>query len=427
MVGSRRTIVFMPESAYGPTNNCIGIGHVLVQRGHRVVFAAESSWRGQLEALGFEERLVDLAAPPDTPQDAGQFWKDFIAETAPEFRKPTREQLAAVIKPIWQELIAGARYCEPQLREILGEVEPDVVVEDNVVAFPALLTHGAPFVRIVSCNPLEIRDPLLPPPYSGLPTDDPAEWKAFADEFDLIHRELWADFNAWVTEQGAPPLEPLEFIHPSEDLNLYVYPQAADYQRSRWLGRTWQRLDSSVRATDAPFELPDRLRDGGGALVYLSLGSLGSADVELMRRLVEALADTPHRYIVSKGPLHTEYELADNMWGEEVVPQASILPMVDLVITHGGNNTTTEALHFGKAMVVLPLFWDQYDNAQRISETGYGTRLPTYEVTAGRLREAIDTLLADEALRWRMARNGERIRAMGGTEVAATLIEQVAG
>jgi hypothetical protein len=115
MVGSRRTIVFMPESAYGPTNNCIGIGHVLVQRGHRVVFAAESSWRGQLEALGFEERLVDLAAPPDTPQDAGQFWKDFIAETAPEFRKPTREQLAAVIKPIWQELIAGSRHVDDRL------------------------------------------------------------------------------------------------------------------------------------------------------------------------------------------------------------------------------------------------------------------------------------------------------------------------
>ena len=37
------TIVFMPESAYGPTNNCIGIGKILEQRGHRVVFAAEAA------------------------------------------------------------------------------------------------------------------------------------------------------------------------------------------------------------------------------------------------------------------------------------------------------------------------------------------------------------------------------------------------
>ncbi len=55
------------------------------------------------------------------------------------------------------------------------------------------------------------------------------------------------------------------------------------------------------------------------------------------------LGRTPHRYIVSKGPLHDEIELADNMWGAEFVPQTRIMPLVDLVITHGGNNTTTEA------------------------------------------------------------------------------------
>src|SRR5674476_900688 len=33
-----KTIVFFPEGAYGPTNNCVGIGDVLRRRGHRVVF-----------------------------------------------------------------------------------------------------------------------------------------------------------------------------------------------------------------------------------------------------------------------------------------------------------------------------------------------------------------------------------------------------
>ena len=59
------TVLFLPESAYGPTGNCIGIGDVLLQRGHRVVFAAEASWKGKLEPLGFVEDLVDLAPPPD--------------------------------------------------------------------------------------------------------------------------------------------------------------------------------------------------------------------------------------------------------------------------------------------------------------------------------------------------------------------------
>ena len=30
------TVVFFPEGAFGPTNNCVGIGDVLRTRGHRV-------------------------------------------------------------------------------------------------------------------------------------------------------------------------------------------------------------------------------------------------------------------------------------------------------------------------------------------------------------------------------------------------------
>src|SRR5262249_27837556 len=156
--------------------------------------------------------------------------------------------------------------------------------------------------------------------------------------------------------------EDLQFIHQSEALNLYHYPEAVDYTTQRPLAPTWHRLESSVRTTDEAFEVPEQLRDGEGSLIYLSLGSLGSADVDLMRRLVDVLSRTPHRYIVSKGPQHDLYDLADNMWGAQQVPQTNVIPLVDLVITHAGNNTTTESFHFGKPMIALPLFWDQYDN-----------------------------------------------------------------
>lgn len=429
---NRLTILFWPESAYGPTNQCIGIGKVLLDRGHRVVFAAESSWKGRLAPLGFEEELVDLAAPASdagsSEEDAGAFWKEFIRETAPEFRKPTIEQLTTFIQPTFQALIDGAVYCEPRLREIIEKVRPDAIVEDNVVCFPATVTAHAPFVRIVSCNPLEMKGPGVAPAFSGYPQADPSGWEAFRAEFDRTHRAMWESFNDFVVSNGAPALPDLEFIHSSDKANLYVYPQEADYVAQRPLDATWTRMDSSVRTTDEPYEIPASVanRPQGSALIYLSLGSLGSADVGLMKRLIEVLGRTPHRYIVSMGPQHGEYELADNMVGAEFVPQTRIIPEVDLVITHGGNNTTTESLHFGKPMIVLPLFWDQYDNAQRVDELGFGKRLATYAFTDQEMIDALTSLLGDEELRARMAAMGKEIQARNGLLVGADVIERVA-
>jgi MGT family glycosyltransferase len=426
------TIMFWPESAYGPTNQCIGLAAILRDRGHTIVFAAESSWAGKLEPFGFVEELVDLAEPASGAddggvEDAGKFWTDFIAETAPEFRKPTIEQLATFVQPTYQALIDGAKYCEPRLREIIAKHRPDVIVEDNVVLFPALVTSGAPFVRIVSCSPLEVPGPGVPPPFSGLPSADSTQWDGYRSEFDRTHRALWAEFDAWVQAQGADALPELEFMPRANAANLYVYPAEADYVDARPLDDSWTRMDSSVRGTDEEYALPAEVADrpDGVGLVYLSLGSLGGADVELMQRLVDVLGTTRHRFIVSKGPQADRITLADNMVGAQMLPQTKVIPQVDLVISHGGNNTVTESLHFGKPLIVLPLFWDQYENAQRIDELGFGVRLATYAFADAELTDAVDRLLADTELRARLADIGSAIRARDGLRVGADVIERV--
>jgi UDP:flavonoid glycosyltransferase YjiC (YdhE family) len=268
-----------------------------------------------------------------------------------------------------------------------------------------------------------VKDPALPPTFSGLALEDRSEWEEFRVEYARQVGELQAGFSEFCVERGAPPLPGLEMIHESPWLNLMVYPAELDYPRSRPLGATWHNLETSVRSTDDPWTPPER---DGRAHVYVSLGSLGSADVPLMKRLVQTLAETPHRYIVSTGPQHAEYELAANMTGAEFLPQTSILPHVDAVITHGGNNTVTECMWFGKPMIVLPIFWDQHDNAQRVGETGFGLRLATYSHDPEQLALALDEVLGAEALRARCADAGERLRRRPGTIRAAELIERVA-
>lgn len=366
-----------------------------------------------------------MAPPEDDADPAADPWAEFIRVTAPEFAKPTIEQIETVTKPIWQALVAGERSSHDRLMEIWDDVRPDVVCTDNVTGYAAVELAGAPWARFVSANPLEMRDPELPPVLSGLPVGDRRQWQAFRDEYHRQHLDLLAEHNDFRASVGVAACPPDEFNTDSPWLNMYLFPEAADYPRSTPLGPTWHRLDSTVRTSDAPFDVNEHL-PGEGKVVYLSLGSLGCMDVTLMQRLIDALASTEHRTIVSMGPLGDQMTLGPNMYGERFLPQPSVLPQCDLLITHGGNNTVCEGFHFGLPMIGLPLFWDQYDNAQRLAETGFGERLPTYGWARDELVSAVNRLLADDALRARMRGIAESIRAKPGHVKAAGLIEALA-
>jgi len=424
-MAKQRTIVFFPEAAYGPTLNCVGIGKELKKRGARVVFLVAESFREDLERRGFEVAPIRLEPEPDVEVEPDQFWKDFIRETAPHLGDTTLRQIETVTRPIWEGEVAGSMYAQGQITQVLGRVEPDAIVQDNVIAFPALHTSGAPFVRITSCNPAEIRDPNVPPTYSGLPSADRSQWDTFMEEYRRVIGPVHRDFNAFVQEQGCPTLGDLEFMYRSEHLNLYLYPGAADYERANPLPLTFHWLESCVRTEGTPFRVPAQLGDEG-ALIYVSMGSLGSLDGDLMDRLINSLKKTGHRFIVSLGPQAGRLELPAKFYGQEFLPQPSVLPHVDMVITHGGNNTVTESFYFGKPMVLMPLFWDQHDNAQRIHERGYGIRLSPYTFTDGELHGAIDELLTNQQRRREMADISRHLQAHPGTEKAAELIYQVA-
>ena len=155
-------------------------------------------------------------------------------------------------------------------------------------------------------------------------------------------------------------------------------PTTSTPARSTTAGPGWTPACARpTRSTSCPPRSPTGPKTARSSTCRL-VHSAG-ADVELMQRLVDVLGTTRHRFIVSKGPQADRITLADNMVGAQMLPQTKVIPQVDLVISHGGNNTVTETLHFGKPLIVLPLFWDQYENAQRIDELGFG-------VAAGHLR-----------------------------------------
>jgi len=263
--------------------------------------------------------------------------------------------------------------------------------------------------------------------FLGLPAvGHESEWQHFRDKTNEAVHQIWDQFNQYVISKGLQPFTPCKFINDSPYLNIYGFPLELDYLDLKPLPPKWFRFDN-LKRTDktSDFELPETLKNKPGKLIFFSMGSMGSADVKLMKRLVSILSKSPNKFIVSKGQLHEQYELSDNMWGQKTVSQLAVLSVVDLVITHGGNNTVTETFYFGKPMIVLPLFGDQYDNAQRIHEKGYGVRLDPYSCHEQELLQAIQIVLNDKLLEDRLKKMSQRIQTENSISKLPDLVQDL--
>ena len=61
------------------------------------------------------------------------------------------------------------------------------------------------------------------------------------------------------------------------------------------------------------YTVPNFKKNNDGKLIYLSFGSLGSGDIDLMKRLIETLGDSKYRVLVNVGDYKSEYEsIPDN-------------------------------------------------------------------------------------------------------------------
>ncbi|MCE7000967.1 glycosyltransferase [Saccharothrix sp. S26] len=150
-----------------------------------------------------------------------------------------------------------------------------------------------------------------------------------------------------------------------------------------------------------PGELPQWVLDHREPLVYLTLGTMfGEAGV--LRTAIEGLAAVDAKVLVAAGPTvdaDALGELPDNVVVRPWVPQADLLPHVDLVVHHGGSGTTLGTFGAGVPQLVLPQGADQFSNAEAVTAAGLGEQLLGADVTAEAITARARHLLADEAVR----------------------------
>jgi MGT family glycosyltransferase len=421
-----KRVVLYPEAAFGPALNCVGVAQRLRDMGHEPIFVCDKGFKGVFEGYGFEEKLVDMSGGmPD--EEAARFWSDFIAQHLPHFRLSPIEQIPTYVVPVWEMIVDTAINSHEMLLSHLQSLKPDVVCVDNVILFPAIKMIGKPWIRIISCSENEVPDPDIPPHLSGCGENDKACFHAFEAEFLKRVKPAHDRFNAFLAKVGHPAYELGEFFETSPYMNLLLYPKHLRFRRRKSLDpKRFQYLDGCVR-DEGRYEVPEFAANEGKPLIYVSFGSLGAADVELYKRMLALFGKLPYRFLMNVGDYIDQYdEVPGNVHLEKWYPQPAVIPLVDLFIHHGGNNSFNEALYFGKPAIIMPYCWDGLDNATRIQDTGFGAKLPRYDWSDEQFAATIARLLGDGEMKLRLEACAGYMQSQKGPEKAARLIAQVA-
>jgi len=422
-MSKQKTIAFFPEGAFGPALNSVGIAQACRALGHRAVFICDPGFAGVFKGYGFEEFTVNLSEPMPAEQMA-KYWVDFINGHIPNFRKSPYEQIDNYVKDCWEAIVDTAVWAQKELPGVLAKIKPDVICIDNVILFPATKQYGVPWVRIISCSENEIPDPDIPPHLSGCGEADKACFEKFEARFNEVVAPIHASFNDFLTENGEAPYPLGQFFEASPYLNLLLYPEPVKFKRRNALDpKRFQYLEGCVRQ-DKAYTLPAFAAHQDKPLIYVSFGSLGAGDTELMQRIIAALAKLPYRALVNVGDYPDSYQAPPpNVHLDTWYPQPSVISQVDAVIHHGGNNSFTECLYFGKPALILPYVWDGHDNATRVQETGHGLKMDRYVWNDADLAQALETLLTDAAMHAKLRQTSAHMQARDGAQKAATLLD----
>ena len=162
------------------------------------------------------------------------------------------------------------------------------------------------------------------------------------------------------------------------EMVLYVYPAELHPSSRTALLPAHAFLGSAARDETADDEVAAWLAQGDGRpLVVVSFGTFLSARDDVLVRVAAVLKQLRVRVAMAIGatPRQALGPVPVDWLTRPSLPQVALLRAADLLVSHGGNNSVTEALAHGVPLLVMPFATDQFDGAAAIERHRVGVAL----------------------------------------------------
>jgi polyene glycosyltransferase len=448
MGAARRPILFVSYPEAGLINPLLVLAEELSRRGiEDLWFATDDNRAADITELKVRTPVEFASLGDVVPELSAVTWDD---ET---YRKVTQGSRFGAHRAVVEHTFVPRLRVDKYLRleEIVRRVQPALMVVESLCQFgrEVAVTHGIPYVVSTPFLPSTLLAPHIPfakghasrgfpVPHSGLPYAMTPAQRAANLLFKIRNVTMGVSpgIRARVAEDTAIREE------------LGIAPGTTDI-----IGRAEMVLCYSIPELDYPLDIPDKMKMVGAvvpplpqtagdddlsawldqhpSVVYMAFGTITRftpAEVHSMVEVARRL-NGRHHILWKLPPEQLQWlpELPPNLRVESWLPsQLDVLahPHVRLFFTHAGSNGFHEGVYFGKPQVARPLWVDCYDEAIRGQDLGFSLTLDHPElVDPDDIVDKLTRVLQEPAFRDRAGRLGALLRAAGGRETAADLLQ----
>ena len=279
------------------------------------------------------------------------------------------------------------------MRAAVAEVKPDLCVVDancwGAAAYaesrPDPWAMFLPYVLPVPSPQTPAFGPGFAPPRNSLDRmRDRLVWavqrKAAAPAINRL--------NALRSGLGVSPLRSVSDVYLRADSLLYLTAEPFEYPRDRWPASV-HPVGPGLWAP--PSGMPDWLADLPRPRVLVSISTEFQDDGAIVEAALAGLAGEPGSVVVTSAAVDPSRfdHMGTPAHVERFLPHATVIPEMDVVVTHGGMGTVQRSLAAGVPVVVVPWGRDQSESAQRVVRCEAGTVVRRGKLTPERLRAAV--------------------------------------
>lgn len=372
----------------------------------RVVVATGPATEPIVRQFGFEREHLQLAKgsnpgvirAEDQPRGEDDALRGFFDAT----RRGAVETLTFQASARDHDLLWHPLTVAREVQHIVDRVRPDQVIVDHL-AFSARLALASAGVRhgdLVLGHPsaLTVGDEVY-----GYPTawprairPDPVALGDLRRLCERVRDQFTAHWNDALATLNPGAAASDDAFAETGDVLLLNYPgELHPPERTALLG-PHGFLGSAVRTEAKDAEVDHWVNSSDAPIVFVSLGSFLSVRSDVLARIAEALRGLDVRVALAHGSTSREElgAIPSSWLVREVLPQVTLLARAALAVSHGGNNSVTEALTAGVPLLLLPMSTDQFSGAAALEDAALGEVLDPNAATPEDLRAAAGRLLS---------------------------------